>query len=218
MARMTRITPLWLDTESDGFHGRLLSVGITSQAGKEFYGALPAMHLQSAWAVRHVQPHLGEPTHMDDIQLALALAGWLRQFEAVEVIADWHRDLVHFFALLGPVPGQQLSTPPVFASLKTWLNGACGDAGGPLHHSLHDARRLMVEDLRQTGTPPTNDDEFYPVVPFNEFARRLLATVRGEEPPPAWAGKTVYASAKAAVEQRAQDESDESPLRTPPAA
>lgn len=149
-------TKVWCDTESDGFHGRLLSIGLTTEKGLEFYGALPAMHLASDWARANVLPHLGPPTHMDDIHLAQDLANWLMRFDGIEVIADWHRDLMHFFALLGPRPGEQLRTPPIVATLKTWLNGQAevlpGD--GPVHHGLADARRLKRLDLTSLQNRP----------------------------------------------------------------
>lgn len=148
-------TRAWLDTEGDGFHGRLLSVGLVTQSGVSFYGALPPIHVESDWAAKHVVPVLGVPSHMDDVALAEDLASWLRQFEAVEVIADWHRDLMHFFELLGPRrPGQQLPTCRIRAALKPWLNG-CGDdmQHGPLHHARADAVRLMsLTSLRQMST------------------------------------------------------------------
>jgi len=95
------------DTESDGFHGRLLSIGLVTQSGESFHGVLPLM---DAWAIRRVVPALGPPSHFYDIALAGDLAGWLCQFEAAEVIADWHLDLVHFFRLLGPTPGQHFAS------------------------------------------------------------------------------------------------------------
>lgn len=139
---------MWIDAESDGFHGRLLSIALVTKDGQTFEGVLPVMHLTDAWTIRHVVPVLGAPTHLDDIALGEDLAAWLRRFEAAEIIADWHRDLVHFFGLLGPRPGVQLSTCPVRASLRPWLNAATGDIShGPLHNAKADAWRLMDADL-----------------------------------------------------------------------
>lgn len=156
---MLHWTPIWLDTESDGFHGRLLSIGLVTQPGASFYGVLPAMHLMDAWAIRHVVPALGPPTHFDDIALAEDFAGWLRQFEAAEVIADWHLDLVHFFRLLGPTPGQQLRTCRIRASLKPWLNGRYSDLQhGPLHNAKADATRLMEADLLELSATESRNE------------------------------------------------------------
>lgn len=156
---MLHWTPIWLDTESDGFHGQLLSIGLVTQAGASFYAVLPAMHLVDAWAIRHVVPALGPPTHSDDIALAEDLAEWLRQFDAAEVIADWHRDLVHFFRLLGPAPGQHLRTCRIRAAVKPWLNGRCGDLQhGPAHNAKADAIRLMEADLLELSATGRTDE------------------------------------------------------------
>jgi hypothetical protein len=141
-------TEIWLDTESDGFHGRLLSVTLVTQSGASFYGVLPPIHVTDPWAIKHVLPVLGAPTHMDDVALATDMAAWLSGFDGAEIIADWHRDLVHFFWLLGPRPGQQLRTCALRATLKPWLNGLDVDGRhGPLHNAKADALRMMEADL-----------------------------------------------------------------------
>jgi hypothetical protein len=108
-------TPIRIDTESDGFHGRMLSIALVTGSGASFYGVLPPMHMIGEWAIEHIRPVLGSPTHMDYIVLAEDLSAWLCQFPAAEIIADWHRDLVHFFGFLGPRPGH--SSSPVHCAL-----------------------------------------------------------------------------------------------------
>lgn len=148
-ADATAFMPVWLDTESDGFHGKLASIGLIAGDGRTFYAVLPVFHWSSEWARVNVAPAMGPATHMDDIHLAEELAAWLRQFDAVEIIADWHRDLMHFFALLGPRPGEQLKTCAIRASLKPHLNALVRLCGGELHHALDDAKRLRIVDTME---------------------------------------------------------------------
>ena len=138
----------FLDTEYDGFGGKLLSLALVPEdGGEELYLTIdePASH---PWVERHVVPYLdhvpdtlqGPRLKRDDA--AHALAHFLAYDEAAEIIADWPEDLAQLAMLLVTGPGEMRTVPGLvlrFVPLQGF--STAGNSAVP-HNALHDARAL----------------------------------------------------------------------------
>ena len=139
----------FLDTEYDGFGGRLISLALVGDSGgDEFYVVIDGEPVRDAWVERHVMPFLDmvpdsmKVPHLSRAVAADALAGWLAHDDDIEVIADWPEDLAHFSMLLVNGPGKMVTVPGFrlrFVSLHGFSTAA--NSAVP-HNALHDARAL----------------------------------------------------------------------------
>lgn len=128
---------LYLDTEFNGFSGRLISVALVSKSGHEWYEVLPCTHYKD-WVRNHVIPVLGQPPKRRSV-VAKSLQSFLMQFSEIHVIADWPEDIMHFCSLLVVEQGQRLFTPPMTLELVTLDTPL---ASLTPHNALSDARAL----------------------------------------------------------------------------
>lgn len=141
---------LFLDTEfTDFIHCELISVGIVTEDGREFYAECSDVDLSlcSDFARAAVLPQLGrEPAVVGTEQhISAALQQWLAQFDQVEVCFDYPTDFEWFYYLV---------RDPETLILPAWIKGrnirgelAAVDIehywqenGRQAHHALHDAR------------------------------------------------------------------------------
>ena len=133
---------LWLDTEFNGWEGELVSMGITSQDGKEFYEVLECSN-PVAWVKENVVPLLLK----DSISKGLftkKLEQYLSQWDSVEVIADWPRDLELFYSSLLVGNGWMISVPK---QLSTKLVRGLDTQSSLPHNAIEDARALKAAYL-----------------------------------------------------------------------
>lgn len=127
---------LYIDTEFNGFGGELISMALVSECGKEFYEVLPCAEPVS-WVAENVIPVLGkEPIDLEQMQAGLQ--GWLHQFPAIHVIADWPEDIQHFCKVLICGPGMRLNTPPLTMEVRRDLDSTSDIP----HNALADARGI----------------------------------------------------------------------------
>lgn len=141
---------LFIDTEFNEFKGALISIALVSEEGHEFYGVLECVN-PGPWVAAHVIPILfSSPISRPSLQRKLAF--YLRQFDAVHVVADWPEDIQHFCELLITGPGARLDTPPLTMEIRRDL-----DAVSALpHNALSDAyairsKALAVDAMACTG-------------------------------------------------------------------
>ena len=133
---------LWLDTEFNGWEGELVSMGITSQDGKEYYEVLECSN-PVAWVKENVVPLLLK----DSISRGLftkKLEQYLSQWDRVEVIADWPRDLELFYSALLVGNGWMISVPKQFSTKL--VRGLDTQSLLP-HNAIEDARALKAAYL-----------------------------------------------------------------------
>ena len=138
----------FLDTEYDGFGGRLLSLALVPEdGGEELYLVLDEP-VTDPWVERHVLPYFDAvPEGLKSPRLARAaaaeaLAGWLGHDEAIEIIADWPEDLAQLAMLLVTGPGQMHALAGLtlrYVPMHGWSTAA--NSAVP-HNALHDARAL----------------------------------------------------------------------------
>lgn len=140
----------FLDTEYDGFGGRLISLGLVpeDEGEEEFYVIIEPAEAESEWVTRHVIPYLNHvpealreaPMHPADA--AQALAHYLSHDEAPEICADWPEDLAHFARLLVTGPGVMVRVPPFTLRLLDMTGFSTASNSAVPHNALHDARAL----------------------------------------------------------------------------
>ena len=131
-------TRLYLDTEFNSHRGELISIGIVSGAGAEFYAiaAIPAD--PHPWVAEHVLPFLdGEPIGRDAV--GEALRQYLLPLGDLMVYADWPADFEHFFSLLTGRQFMHAYVPNMAAIMQTPPRPP--RSINP-HNALSDARAL----------------------------------------------------------------------------
>lgn len=146
----------FLDTEYDGFGGKLLSLALVPEdGGEEFYVVIDHDGVTSEWVGRHVVPFLDMvPEGLKGPRLprpaaAEALAAWLAHDPAPEIVADWPEDLAQLAMLLVVGPAQMVTVPALTLRFEP-LHGFSTAANSAVpHNALHDARALRDHIMDQ---------------------------------------------------------------------
>ena len=139
----------FLDTEYDGFGGKLLSIALVPEdGGEEFYAVLEHDGVRSEWVARHVVPYLDtvpeglKAPRLSRADAAEALAHWLAHDDAPDIVADWPEDLAQLAMLLVIGPGRMVAVPGLTLRFVP-LHGFSTAANSAVpHNALHDARAL----------------------------------------------------------------------------
>jgi hypothetical protein len=151
----------FLDTEYNGWGGKLLSLAIVPEdGGQELYLTITCTDPIEPWVDRHVIPYLD--TVPDTLvsprqsrgDAARELSSWLeREHEAqvlahypevvyMEVLCDWPEDISQICALLTIGPGQMVDVPPLTFRLLQLPGFSTAANSNVPHNALHDARAL----------------------------------------------------------------------------
>ncbi len=134
---------LYLDCEFTDFEGELISSGIVSQEGQEFYEVIEYPE-PSEWVKENVVPILLK-TPMPRIKVQKRLQDYLMQFHEIEVIADWPEDISFFCNLLIIGGGVRINTPPLTMQVIREINS---DASRLQHNALADARAIKESYMK----------------------------------------------------------------------
>ncbi|WP_265587755.1 hypothetical protein [Sphingomicrobium arenosum] len=142
----------FLDTEYDGFGGRLLSLALVpeEEGDEEFYAIIAPAEATSEWVQRHVIPYLNHvPEALREAPMlpadaAQALGHYLAHDEAPEICADWPEDLAHLARLLVTGPGVMVRVPPFTLRLLDMTGFSTAANSKVPHNALHDARALRT--------------------------------------------------------------------------
>jgi len=130
---------LYIDTEFTSFQGDLISLGIVSEIGHEFYEVLQWDDKKChPWVLENVIPYLNKDPISREI-LQKKLWDWLLnlEFPATDIVADWPEDLAFFLELLCKPEGIRLKgeykfhlihSPPTYSTIP--------------HNALEDAKAL----------------------------------------------------------------------------
>ena len=133
---------LTIDCEFNGFQGPLISMGIVSQDGKEFYEVvdIPARHLCNTWVYENVLPVIGDDMlPITRSSFRSKLQSYLNQWKVVHLVADWPEDFAHFWNEVIITGGEMITMPNISTQL---YRGPKFIAEVP-HNALSDARALM---------------------------------------------------------------------------
>jgi hypothetical protein len=131
-------TKLYLDTEFNAHQGDLISIGLVSEDGAEFYAVAAIPFDPHPWVRQHVLPVLdGQP--IGRAAVMQDLKHFLMPLGSLMVFADWPADFEHFFSLLAGAEFMTAYVPELVGVLrpppKTPLSAVP-------HNALSDARAL----------------------------------------------------------------------------
>lgn len=136
---------VFLDTEFDGFGGKLISLALVAEDGHEFYGVHSIPASPHPWVAEHVLPvlpidgHSGLPKTEEEFMQDFSLFIW--RYPGCEVVADWPADFSHFCDLLtfrGEADGFRI---PLECTMRLLRGGPEISPEIP-HNALSDARAL----------------------------------------------------------------------------
>lgn len=142
---------LFLDCEFTNFQGHLMSMALVAEDGREFYEVVEYNYMDCHdWVIQNVVPHLNKDKIPYE-EFQLRLSKFLRQFESLEVIADWPEDFWHFTRALLTGPGQCVNIPKTIMIFERRL-----DYSSALpHNALEDARAIGNAYIRKYGLNDT---------------------------------------------------------------
>ncbi len=131
---------LFLDTEFNGFQGKLISMALVPENDSvpEFYKELEIKDQLEPWVRDNVVPHLFlAPCSFSEFQNALA--NYLWKVGDCTIIADWPDDIRYFCESLITGPGMMLK---FVNNLKFELDFGIEYESLVPHNALHDARAI----------------------------------------------------------------------------
>lgn len=128
---------LFLDCEFTSFKGELISIGLVTDDGQEFYEVIDYIN-PCQWVEQNVVPVLLKIPR-PRIHVQKLLQDFLMQFETIEIIADWPEDISFFCNLLITGAGLRINTPPLTIQVIREINS---DKSRMPHNALADARAI----------------------------------------------------------------------------
>lgn len=138
---------LFLDTEFNGFGGKLISLALVpeKEGAKEFYKELEMKDQIEPWVKENVVPHLVMlPCSYYEFQQALAEYLW--EVGECTIIADWPDDIRYFCEALIVGPGQMIN---FMHNVKFELDLGIDYESKVPHNALHDARAIRDFYMRR---------------------------------------------------------------------
>jgi hypothetical protein len=139
---------LFLDTEFNGFGGRLMSLALVPDRDTvpEFYKELTMNDQLHPWVKENVVPHLiMVPCSYNEYQNALAEYLW-NLHEDVIIVADWPDDIKFFCESLITGPGMMIN---MFNHVTFQLELGLQYESKVPHNALHDARGIKEAYLKR---------------------------------------------------------------------
>ena len=133
---------LFIDTEFNGFGGKLMSMAIVPEntAGPEFYEELEIKDQLHPWVQINVVPHMFKvPLSYGEFQIKLSEFLLEMRYNDITLVADWPDDLRYFMEALITGPGNRIVMPDTI-NFKLDLNIEY-ESLVP-HNALHDARAI----------------------------------------------------------------------------
>ena len=126
---------LFLDCEFTNFQGHLISMALVDDNGNEFYEVVNYSKVDChLWVIENVVPILNkDPIPYDEFQRKLSK--FLRQYDTIEVIADWPEDFWHFTQALLTGPGMMMDIPKLTMTMERRLDYVSDIP----HNALEDA-------------------------------------------------------------------------------
>lgn len=134
------MTRLFLDTEFNGFGGKLMSMALVPEntSQREFYVELEMRDQLDPWVREHMEPHLFDlPLTHKEFQSALAQYLW--EVGDCTIIADWPDDIRYFCESLITGPGQMIA---FMHNIQFELDLGINYTSAVPHNALHDARGI----------------------------------------------------------------------------
>lgn len=103
---------LFLDTEFNGFGGKLMSMALVPEHDwiDKFYCELEMTDQLEPWVKENVVPHM-ILVPSTRAQFQSKLATYLLKFQNITIVADWPDDIRYFCESLITGPGERINTP-----------------------------------------------------------------------------------------------------------
>ena len=134
---------LFLDTESNGFGGELISMALVSESGDEWYEVVSFDGLPEPFVAKHVLSNLGkEPiTNAEFVDSLDAFLTGYSLSSGLEIIADWTSDFEHLSSWLSSMGAYRGWSIPFECTMRLVRGDATIAPENP-HNALSDARAL----------------------------------------------------------------------------
>ncbi len=131
---------LFLDTEFNGFGGKLISLALVPENDSlpEFYNELIMTDQLEPWVKDNVIPHLVLP-RVSHKEFQNNLANYLWEVGEITIIADWPDDIRYFCESLITGLGMMIN---VMHKIKFELDLSINYTSDVPHNALHDARAI----------------------------------------------------------------------------
>lgn len=141
------MTRLFLDTEFNGFGGKLISLALVPEdpAIPEFYKELEIKDQLHPWVKENVVPHL-ILIPCSNYQLQSHLANFLQSVGDCTIVADWPDDIRYFCESLITGPGLMIK---VHNKINFELDLNIDYESKVPHNALHDARAIRDTYLKR---------------------------------------------------------------------
>lgn len=143
---------LFLDTEFNGFQGKLMSLALVPEDKNvpEFYRELTMTDQLDPWVRENVVPHMMLNACSRNA-FQSALASYLYAIGECTIVADWPDDIRHFCESLIVGPGQCVALKH---NIKFELDFSINYQSEVPHNALYDARAIRdfyVEREKRNG-------------------------------------------------------------------
>lgn len=137
---------LFLDTEFNGFHGKLMSMALVPEDGGEpFYKEIIMTDQLDPWVKENVVPHMIlVPVSYSEFQNALGK--YLRNRGECTIVADWPDDIRYLCEALITGPGQMIAFNH---KINFVLDLAINYTSEVPHNALYDARAIRDSYLNR---------------------------------------------------------------------
>lgn len=138
---------LFLDTEFNGFGGRLISMALVPEdtTKPEFYKELEIKDQLHSWVRDNVVPHLILPP-IGYGEFQNKLANYLWDTGDCTIVADWPDDIRYFCEALITGPGMMIN---IMHKIKFELDLSIKYDSLVPHNALHDARAIRDVYVKQ---------------------------------------------------------------------
>lgn len=141
---------LFLDTEFNGFGGKLMSLALVPEdiATPYFYRELEMKDQLEPWVRENVVPHMFM-VPISRSQFQQDLANYLWQIGDCTIIADWPDDIRYFCESLITGPGMSLN---LLHNIGFYLDFGIQYESAVPHNALHDAMAIRSFYLQREKT------------------------------------------------------------------
>ena len=147
----------YLDSESTGFGGGLISLALVREDGESVYWVIGDFDKDAVtpWVAANVIPVLANCIGQTDVlphaKLARRIARWLSGDRDPVIIADWPDDIRHFCEAIITGPGSMIKLPSLRFEVRRIRTYPTGLKGAVRHNAWWDAMALRYV-LEAVGT------------------------------------------------------------------
>lgn len=138
---------IFLDCEFNQQEGGLISMGMITEDGSEFYEVVECPETIAPWVKENVMPIL-EKDPIPYLEFQKRLKTFLKKFPKVDIIADYPDDISRLCIAMIEGPGEWMMVQPITFEIDDRLS-----AKGSIlkHNAISDARALRESWFKING-------------------------------------------------------------------